>query len=36
VKRALSLLPRDKVMGLVLNKYKMPQKPYYYKRYPEE
>lgn len=36
VKRALSLLPRDKVMGVVLNKYQLPRKPYYYKRYPEE
>lgn len=36
VKKALALLPRDKIMGLVLNKYQRPQKPYYYTRYPGE
>lgn len=36
VKKALSLLPQDKVMGLVLNRYQKPQKPYYYSKYPEE
>jgi len=30
VKKALSLLPREKILGLVLNRYGKPQKQYYY------
>lgn len=35
VKRALEMLPREKILGVVLNRHDEPQKDYYYsKRYP--
>lgn len=36
VRRALALLPREKVLGLVLNRHRSPDGPDYYPRYPQK
>jgi non-specific protein-tyrosine kinase len=36
VKRALEMLPKDKVLGIVLNRHEASTKPYYYPYYPKK
>ncbi len=37
LKRALEMLPRDKILGIVLNRHESPKNGhYYYKKYPKK